>query len=117
MEPEYLDLILKFAGFDHSGQHPPVGTVPRSVEEIFQPQWRGYLKHFNTIMQEFNYLFQSSIDQYSELKDTIAYLVATLLGSCDHLCHLHTHAFMPKQILGTYVPGTMVQSLTVMLLL
>ena len=49
-----------------------------------------------------------NIDKYEDLGDTIAYLVATLLGSCDYPCHLHKHAFAPEQLLGTYVPGTMV---------
>ena len=48
------------------------------------------------------------IDQYSDLGDTIAYLVATLLGTCDYPCHLHKHAFAPEQLLGTFIPGTMV---------
>ena len=37
-----------------------------------------------------------------------AYLVATLLGSCDYPCHLYKHMFAPKQLLNTFVPGAMV---------
>ena len=49
MEPEYLQLILIFAGFDHSVKPNSTRTEPKSIQELYQPQWRGYLKvHYYT---------------------------------------------------------------------
>ena len=42
MEPEYLQLILLFAGFDHSPQPlDPSRTKLTSIQELYQLQWRG----------------------------------------------------------------------------
>ena len=42
MEPEYLQLILMFAGFDHSAPTPnTTKTELNSIQELYQPQWRG----------------------------------------------------------------------------
>ena len=42
MEPEYLELILMFAGFDHTAQNPnSTRTEPKSIQELYEPQWRG----------------------------------------------------------------------------
>ena len=43
IEPEYLKLILMFAGFDHSQSRPLDANItePKSIQELYQPQWRG----------------------------------------------------------------------------